>query len=335
MPPRRWFRPPRRLRITRAGGWYIVLTLGVGAAALNTGNNLLFLVLGLLLSGIVISGLLSEWALQRIRVKRELPTVLRAGEPALVGLRVKNKNQFWSSFSLVVEDRLESGHVGGRCFFLKVGPGETRESAYALTPERRGELQLSNVRLSTQFPFGLFEKSRDLDLPAKLVAFPRRVRPPMGISPEGGRQGEQPDRHPRTTASAEGDLHGLKDYRIGDDVRLIHWKATARHRRLILAERERLRRRQVTLVVDNRGDLSDPRAVEALDRAVENAAALAERQLADGSEVGLSVSGISLPPGAGPGHARSLLSTLGLLAITENGSAPNVSSYFASVKVSG
>src|SRR5262249_47735545 len=44
---RRWLRPPRTLKITRSGQVYLLLTLGVGLGALNTGNNLLFLLVAL------------------------------------------------------------------------------------------------------------------------------------------------------------------------------------------------------------------------------------------------------------------------------------------------
>jgi len=44
----------RRLVFTRAGRWYTALTIGIGLAAINTGNNLLFLVLGLLLASIIV-----------------------------------------------------------------------------------------------------------------------------------------------------------------------------------------------------------------------------------------------------------------------------------------
>ncbi|HZN92979.1 MAG TPA: DUF58 domain-containing protein, partial [Myxococcales bacterium] len=67
---RRWLRPPRTLKTTRTGRTYLVLTLGVGFGALNTGNNLLYLLLGLLLSMIVLSGVLSERALRDLQVRR-------------------------------------------------------------------------------------------------------------------------------------------------------------------------------------------------------------------------------------------------------------------------
>ena len=70
---RRWLRPPRTLRPTRAGWVFFALTLGVGLAALNTGNNLMYMVLSLLLSFLVLSGVLSESALRGIQVRRLLP----------------------------------------------------------------------------------------------------------------------------------------------------------------------------------------------------------------------------------------------------------------------
>src|SRR4051812_6195848 len=63
-------RPPRSLTITGPGRTYLVITLGVGLGALNTGNNLLYLVLGLLLSMVVVSGVLSENCLRRLEIRR-------------------------------------------------------------------------------------------------------------------------------------------------------------------------------------------------------------------------------------------------------------------------
>ncbi|HEX9618723.1 MAG TPA: hypothetical protein VF989_01230, partial [Polyangiaceae bacterium] len=71
---RRFFRPPRTLRPTRAGWSFFALTFGVGFAALNTGNNLLYLVLSLMLSFLVLSGVLSESALRGIGLRRRIPS---------------------------------------------------------------------------------------------------------------------------------------------------------------------------------------------------------------------------------------------------------------------
>src|SRR6218665_1620885 len=74
-------RPPRTLKVTRMGRTYLVVTFGVGLGALNTGNNLLYLVLGLLLSVIILSGVLSERCLRDLTVRRVGMDGAFAGEP--------------------------------------------------------------------------------------------------------------------------------------------------------------------------------------------------------------------------------------------------------------
>src|SRR5262245_1763645 len=69
----RRLRPPRRLSFTREGRIIVILSVGVGFAAINTGNNLLYLLLGWLLSFIIASGILSELTLKRLTVERRPP----------------------------------------------------------------------------------------------------------------------------------------------------------------------------------------------------------------------------------------------------------------------
>ena len=80
----RRLRPPRRLSFTREVRLIVILSVGVGFAAINTGNNLLYLLLGWLLSFIIASGLLSEMTLKRLTVERRPPPRVFAGEPFLM-----------------------------------------------------------------------------------------------------------------------------------------------------------------------------------------------------------------------------------------------------------
>ena len=100
----RWRQSLRKLRFTRDGVFYVVFTLGVGLAALNTGNNLLFLILGLLLSTIIISGILAESALRGVSVRRHIERDPVAGEPFLVTYRLTNHKRAWPSLALTVEE---------------------------------------------------------------------------------------------------------------------------------------------------------------------------------------------------------------------------------------
>ena len=81
----RWgrVRAPRKLKFTREGKFFVGITLGVGFAAINTGNNLLYLLLGMLLALIIVSGLMSEVSLRNLTVVRRLPARAQVGRPHL------------------------------------------------------------------------------------------------------------------------------------------------------------------------------------------------------------------------------------------------------------
>ena len=99
---RRRLRPPRRLTFTREGRIIVILSVGVGFAAINTGNNLLYLLLGWLLSFIVASGELSEQTLRGLTVERRPPPRIHAGEPFLMEVVIKNAKPRRASYSIEV-----------------------------------------------------------------------------------------------------------------------------------------------------------------------------------------------------------------------------------------
>ena len=301
----------RRLKVTKLGWWFMGLTLGIGLAAINTGNNLLFLVLGMLLASIVISGVLSEQSLREVRIERRLPAGAAAGQPALIGLVARNGKKRAPSFSL--ELREKGGDIQGRGFLVVLGAQQTAEIAYRFLPHRRGLHRFEQLEVATRAPFGLFEKSRPLDAPGEMVVFPRKVPAPPAQPQALAREGERPE--DRIGLGLE--VHSLRDHRAGEDARTIHWKSSARHGRLIGVDREQERRRRVCIVVDNRV-LSD----KLLDRAVEKAAALVERELDAGAEVSVAVAGRRLPAGSGDSHMRDALTLLALLESAPGAPAP-------------
>jgi uncharacterized protein (DUF58 family) len=311
----------RRLSFTRLGRWYTGLTIGIGLAAINTGNNLLFLVLGMLLASIVISGILSEQSLKSVRIERRLPAGASAGQPALVGLVARNLKKRTPSFSLELRER--GGDVDGRGFLVVLAAQQTAEVAYRFVPSRRGLHRFEQLEVATRAPFGLFEKSRPLDAPAELVVFPRKVPAPPAQPQALAREGERPE--DRIGIGLE--VHSLRDHRAGEDARTIHWKSSARHGRLIGVDREQERRRRVCIVVDNRS-----LAGASLDRAVEKAAALVEREIDAGAEVSLSVAGRRLAAGSGDAHMHEAMTMLALLEAAPGSPPPEPDSLAAVIE---
>src|SRR5207302_1895330 len=145
-------RPPRKLKFTREGKFFVGITLGVGFAAINTGNNLLYLLLGMLLALIIVSGLMSELSLRDLTVVRRLPLRAQVGRPHLVEIEVFNHKGRVPSYAIEVEDLRAGQPADKRCFFLKISPKSAQVAAYRRTPARRGRDKHVGFRIATRFP---------------------------------------------------------------------------------------------------------------------------------------------------------------------------------------
>ena len=292
--------PPRRLRFTREGKVFVGITFGVGVAAVNTGNNLLYLVLGLLLSIVILSGVLSEIALRGLEFQRRLPRRAYAGSPALVEIEVHNTKRWAPSYSIEVEDRLDRRRTDKRCYFLKVSAGARQTAAYRRVAPVRGSERYLALRVATRFPFGLFEKWREVRMPEEQLVYPSPRRAP-GAPSNAVVAGEQVSREERGHA----DIDGVRELADGDPVRDIHWPKTASAGKLIARERRREGARAVRIDVANAlpegGDV--PAAKERVEEEIRRVAGIALEALRGGAAVKL-VAQVSAHEGAGVLDAR-------------------------------
>jgi uncharacterized protein (DUF58 family) len=306
---RRWFARTRRLRLTRDGKLFLGITIGIGLAAINTGNNLLYLVLGWLLSLIVASGALSNMTLRGVRARRRPPPRIYAGTPFTMEVSLENRKRRFASYALEVEDMVGGRPLDKRCPFLKLPPGTTQLGSYRHTFHRRGVYQLDGFRLTTRFPFGLFSKSRDAASTDEVLVYPA-VRPVPLPGTRTPRLGDAS----QSRMGRRGEFFGLRDYREGDDSRAIHWHSSARTGRLVLREMEEEAQRRVVIELDNAvSDPADEAALDALEDAVSTAASLIVTYLRQGYAVRLVARGLDVPFGGGPAHEHRLLRALALI----------------------
>ena len=241
------FRPPRRLRFTREGKYFILITFGVGVAAINTGNNLLYLVLGMLLALIIVSGVMSELSLRSLTVTRRLPTRAQAGRSHLVEIEVHNKKNKVPSYAIEVEDLRAGQPTDKRCFFLKISPKSAQVAAYRRKPHRRGRDQHTGFRVATRFPFGLFEKSLHYPLRGELIIYP--AVDPIRLSPNAsGIHHGCCDQLGRGNGD---EVLGLRPMREGDDPRDIYWRKSTIPNEFVLKERAREAHPDATLTLDD------------------------------------------------------------------------------------
>lgn len=306
----RVLRPPRRLRFHRAGWVVSSSAVGLGVAAIATGNNLLFLMLGAMLGLIALSGALSELTLRGLTLERTVPTGLEAGRPGHLTYRVRNRKRRLPSFAIEAGERR---HVG-RAFLAQLPPATVAALRVKHVWTRRGVHPLTAVTLSTSFPFGLFRKERDVELPAEVVVWPRTDRRVRAPRPAGERS--QPTGALSAGASgARGEYRSLRPYRPGDDPRDVHWRSTARSGEPVVREYAREQARTLRLVLDLRG--SEPAAGEedsaeagAEETVIEIAAALAARAIRRGEPIALTTPDDRVPAGTGLRHLERVLDVL-------------------------
>jgi len=279
----RRFRPPRRLKLTREGRYYIAITFGVGFVGILTANNLLYILLGMLLSLIVVSGMLSEASLREVRVTRKLPVRAQVGRPHLVEIEVHNDKKRMPSYAIEVEDLRAGQPADKRCFFLKVSPGSSQVAAYRRVPARRGIDKHIGFRVATRFPFGFFEKSREFRLDGDLIIYPAvdTVRLPQETRGDRGEGGQ-------AVARGGGDeVLGIRTMRDGDDPRDIYWRRSTAGSPMVVIERAREVRSKVRLLVDNLFEGARPSEdfSAGLERDIRDAASHAVAHLRRGDRV--------------------------------------------------
>ena len=327
---RRWTRPPRELSFTTAGKFFCLLTLGVGFGAINTGNNLLFLLLGMMLSLILASGILSEAVLRDLTARRLLPGRLVANHVGRGGYLVVSDKR-WASLSIEVADRTATplsgprrgevvglqanpwwkvwkgkptGTPAGSSFAMHIRGHETRDLKARFLFPARGRYRLEEVSLVTRFPFALFEKTRKIRESADVVVFPDPADASDWVASVYSRFGEV-----ETARRGRGEEYfGLREYRPGEDSRFIHWKASAKRGELIVRETEERVQRSAEVCLCNFGSAPPP----AFEQDVRKTAGLLEALLARGYRVGLSTAEEVVEPGVGARHLDRMLRALAL-----------------------
>lgn len=294
----------RRFRSTREGKVWLGTAIGVGIAAVNTGNNLLYLVLGLMLSILLLSGALSDVVLFRIVLRRRLPRRVFAGVPTIVEIELENAKPYFTAYSIEIEDLATDEDPeypdGGRsrmrrAFFLRVGPRATEVVGYRRVFPRRGRVKLFRLLANSRYPFGLIEKTHRFKVEDEVLVYPRRVP----VDAREVLRGLQGDHLPTERHGAGQDTLGLREYREGDDARLVHWRRSAARDVLIVRETAQEAHRMLSIRIDQREPALSDEDLErwklGLEQAISEAGSLAELVHGQGVAVEVQVRGGASP----------------------------------------
>ena len=249
--PLRWLGYKMEYRISREGWIYLGGIILVSLAALNTGNNLLFLVLACLIAIILMSGILSSITLSGIAMRLELPEHIFTGQPVRAMVELENEKLTLPSFSLRVEavkekDKSAATILETPVYFPYLPKHDRVQQMVPITFPRRGAYRQEAFRVVTRFPFGFLQKARQMNLKTEALVYP-------SVEPTEEYTKILPGLEGALESLAKGrgqDLYALRDYVPNDSARYVHWKASARYGSLMVREFAREDDCRVLLVLD-------------------------------------------------------------------------------------
>jgi uncharacterized protein (DUF58 family) len=301
------------VRLTRIGTSFVIFTVVIGFAAINTGNNALYIGLSLMLGCLLLSGIASKDGLKQLVVEFDGVDEAWAMRPAHGRLRIRNRSRIWNVRDVIITSEELAAPLS-----LPLIKRREQIIVHAMFSfRRRGLTQLTRVDLYTRFPFGFFLKKRRPRLTGDVVVFPRL------LGDDIPRDRFRPNRGDLQSANRIGggtDIHSFRDYVRGDSLRRVHWKKSASLGRWIIKQTEVETGQSVHIVVDpyQPPDVSE----ESFEEMISEAATFLDDALRSGRDVAFSIPHVTMR--SDREGAASMFRALALLEATREPVAQTV-----------
>jgi len=272
------------------------MTLLLGFSAVNTGNNLLYLLVSALLGFMAISGLLGQQNLSRLNVDIVQPEEAYSGHPTLIRVRMLNRRRWLPGFLL----RLD--FTKGRILFPVVEASGELSRPLTLTPERRGYQAFPPIWVSSHFPINFFVRARRLPEQPEFLVLPAQQNCPLDFAEGDNVYGASRN---LSRLGSTGELQSISDYNGQEPLKDIHWKLSARNNELKVKRLSSQGQQPVML---------DPETVPGnnLEERLGRSCYLINRLMRNQQPVGLRLGNREIAPALGKHHRLRLLRELAL-----------------------
>lgn len=246
----RWNR--HRMAVTREGVVYIAIMSVMFIGSIIGRQNMLMLVFSMMIGPWVVNGWVAFTMLKQLKVQRHLPRRAMAGELVSVEVELENRKLLLSSWLLAANDQVTHTKevLQASTLFVRAPARQVRHGQYALRLSQRGEYRFGPIELSTHFPLGLVERSYVCDELGTLLVHPRIGRLTSRWQRDLWNATELAEHRATRAGLFDDEFHRIREFRVGDNPRLIHWRTTARRGDLMVREFHQSREHDLVVLVE-------------------------------------------------------------------------------------
>ncbi|ABP55351.1 DUF58 domain-containing protein [Salinispora tropica] len=205
----------------------------------------------------------AAWRPRLAVVRRAEPDRVGRGEPATMTVTVHNSGRLRSA-NLVAEDRC--GGVPVPVPVLRLRPGKDTTARYDVPTTRRGVVPVGPLRVTRRDPLGLVSLSRPYGETVPVWVHPRVH--PLSVVPTGA--GRSLDGRVDSVPHGSITFDSLREYVVGDELRRVHWRTSARVGELMVRENVDTSLPRLVVLLDNRA-VAHPQRVAGLAESFEAA----------------------------------------------------------------
>ncbi len=268
----------------------LLIVLGL-VAAMNTQFTGLWQVIGLAVAGLALIDGIRVWRLAVLRVSRAVPGSLPLGVSLPVRLRLGNTSgqtvtaQVYDHFP----DQVNAEQLPQTVKVPAFGHTELR---YQVTPVERGTCSFAPAQVRRLSPFGFWWRDQRLGEASPVRIYPNFAAVSKYILLLTNARLQQMGIQHRRKRGEGSEFHQLREFRQGDSLRQVDWRATARMRKLISREYQEERDQNLVLLLDcGRRMRAQDDDLSHFDHALNAMLLLAYVALRQGDAVGLSTFG--------------------------------------------
>lgn len=243
------------MRPTRAGLGLIAVTIASVIAGRVLGLLEMFILAAMGAAALIFAAVYTATAHLDLGVHRTAtPARLRAGSPARIDLTIRNQGRRWTPL-IHAHDSVQ-GSRGASLMLASIRPGHHAHIAYRLPTQRRGVLKVGPLDLVLGDPMGLTQARLRAAEVTTLMVHPYLMEL-KALTAIAGRDPTADQQPKRALANAGDEFFALRPYVMGDELKRVNWRASARSDDLVVRQEERPKTGRITVILDRRQEVYD------------------------------------------------------------------------------